>query len=80
MTRLTAEQATKAANIIKELCDDLESELQDRWQPEHHPASKARFDRDMDLVREGRAIAKELSMAIMGVSEEDIAESKVKRP
>lgn len=52
----------KLLDMIKQLADELEDEIKDRYcdmRGEVHPANKRRFDRDMKTVNEARAMALE---------------------
>lgn len=52
----------KLLDMIKQLADELEDEIKDRYcdmRGEVHPANKRRFDRDMKTVNEARAILRE---------------------
>jgi hypothetical protein len=45
-------------DALKNCADELEDELRNRHQPDLHPVSERRFKRDMDTVRDARALLK----------------------
>jgi hypothetical protein len=58
---VTLAEIIKFATLAAEVADDLETELNARYQaPNVHPALQARYDRDMQPVRELRAVLEPL--------------------
>lgn len=51
----------KCMNTLNVLCEDLETELRDRYQYQEYPTEQRRFNNDMEPVLRGRDILRQLS-------------------
>lgn len=57
LTESQEEEIEKLKALVKELADDLESEVEGRYQSvKGHPAMKPKYERDMEPVRRARLI------------------------
>lgn len=53
----------EVADLIDEMADEIEETVENRYLPltrEQYPSIQADYDRDMDVVRRGRAVAAKL--------------------
>lgn len=48
-------EVIEARELLPDLCDDLEAEINARYQPPVHPAMARKYDQDMEIVRRARS-------------------------